>query len=188
MRHSRQQMAGWGTAAQLPPLQSTGRVMTFMHFHFYRWGPQIIPWVRLLVSLIWSCWGTQLIYFWLVKKRHKTHLNLFTALAWDIKFELPANPTVIAGCYVPSNTSHFQFPKLISLYKLWSSILLYISYVDLQYEIDYSNYCAKEFPIDYSAQSCDSWYKLPKHSFPRSKGLNPVSVQVKEIKWRGFSC
>lgn len=165
MRHIRQQMAGWGTAVELPPLQSTGRVTTFMHFHFYRWRPQIILQVRLLVSLIWSCWGTQLIYFWLVKKRHKTHLNLFMALAWDIKFELLVNPTVISGCCVPSNTLHFQFPKLISLYELCFLMLLYISYVDLQYEIDYLNYCARAFFIDYSADLGDSWYKLPKHSF-----------------------
>lgn len=129
-------MAEWGTAVELPSLQSTGRVMTFMHFHFYRWGPQIIPWDRLLVSLIWSCCGTQLIYFRLVKKMHKTCLNLFMALAWDIKFELLVKPVVLSGCYVPSNTLNFHFQNLIFLSRLWFLIPMYISFLNLQCEVD----------------------------------------------------
>jgi len=57
------------------------------------------------------------------------------ALVRDIKFELLVNPTVIPRCYISSNTPHFQFPKLISLYKLSSLILLYICCADLQYEL-----------------------------------------------------
>lgn len=176
-------MAEWGTAVELPSLQSTGRVMTFMHFHFYRWGPQIIPCVRLLVSLIWSCCGTQLIYFWLVRKMHKTQLNLFMVLAWDIKFELLVNPIVISGCYVPSNTLNFHFQNLISPYRVWSLIPMYISYLDLQYEgLDYLNYCAKAFLVTYSAESNYLWQKLPKYYiYFRSKGLNPYSLQEKKI-------
>lgn len=66
------------------------------------------------------------------------------------------NPTVISGCYVPGNTLHFQFPKLTSLYKLFFSFLLNISYVVVQYEVDYLNFYARVFLIDYSAESGDS--------------------------------
>lgn len=74
----------------------------------------------------------------------------------DIKFKLVVNPALISGCCVPSNTLHFELPKLFSLYKLCSLSLLNISYVDLQYEIDYLNCCARAFLIDYTGESRDS--------------------------------
>ena len=37
---------------------NTRRVMTFIHFHFYRWEPQIIPWASLWVPLIQACQGS----------------------------------------------------------------------------------------------------------------------------------